>query len=109
MLLEKIEALKGQLAELKAENEEALETLRIKYLSKKGEITALFAEFKDVPADQKRELGQKLNEIKTLATDRINALRESFQAQAKESNKNKKDSCKREGCRNSTRIISAVC
>ncbi|MBR6431427.1 MAG: phenylalanine--tRNA ligase subunit alpha, partial [Muribaculaceae bacterium] len=87
MLLEKIEALKGQLAELKAENEEALEALRIKYLSKKGEITALFAEFKDVPADQKRELGQKLNEIKTLATDRINALRESFQAQAKESNK----------------------
>ena len=87
MLLEKIEALKGQLNELKAENEEALEALRIKYLSKKGAITALFAEFKDVPADQKRELGQRLNEIKTLATEKINALREQYKEQAKEQNK----------------------
>ena len=42
MLKDKIEALKAQIADLKAENEEALEALRIKYLSKKGEITALF-------------------------------------------------------------------
>ena len=87
MLLEKIEALKGKLNELKADNEEALEALRIKYLSKKGEITALFAEFKDVPPEQKRELGQRLNEIKTLATEKINALREQYKEQAKEQNK----------------------
>ncbi|MBQ9216960.1 MAG: phenylalanine--tRNA ligase subunit alpha [Muribaculaceae bacterium] len=87
MLLEKIEALKGQLNELKAENEEALEALRIKYLSKKGAITALFAEFKDVPADQKRELGQRLNELKNLATEKINTLRESCQSQSKEQHK----------------------
>ena len=87
MLLDKIEALRGKLNDLKADNEEALEALRIKYLSKKGEITALFTEFKDVPADQKRELGQKLNELKTLATERINALRESVKEQAKEQNK----------------------
>ena len=87
MLLEKIEALKGKLNELKADNEEALEALRIKYLSKKGEITTLFAEFKDVPPEQKRELGQRLNEIKTLATEKINALREQYKEQAKEQNK----------------------
>ena len=87
MLLEKIEALKGKLNDLKADNEEALEALRIKYLSKKGEIASLFGEFKDVPADQKRELGQRLNEIKTLATDRINALREQYKEKAKEQNK----------------------
>ena len=87
MLIEKIEALKGQIAELKADNEAALEDLRIKYLSKKGEVAALFNEFKTVPADQKRELGQRLNEIKTLATEKINTLRENFKAQEKEQNK----------------------
>lgn len=87
MIFEKIETLKAQLAELHAENEEALEALRIKYLSKKGEITALFNEFRTVPAEQKKELGQKLNELKNLATDKINVLKDTFKAQAKEQNK----------------------
>ena len=87
MLLERIEALKAQIKDLKAENSEALEALRIKYLSKKGEITALFNEFRNVPNDQKREFGQRLNELKTLATDRINALREGFQEKEKDTNK----------------------
>ncbi|MBR1543408.1 MAG: phenylalanine--tRNA ligase subunit alpha [Muribaculaceae bacterium] len=80
MLLDKIEELKAQVAELKANNEEALEALRIKYLSKKGQISALFGEFRDVPADQKREVGQRLNELKTLATEKLAALRENFKA-----------------------------
>ena len=84
MLFDKIEALKGQLENLQAGNAEALEALRIKYLSKKGEVTALFNEFRDVPPEQKRELGQRLNELKTLATERINALRDSFKQQAKQ-------------------------
>ena len=78
MLLEKIEALKGQISNLKAENEEALEALRIKYLSKKGEISALFNDFRTVPNEQKKEIGQKLNELKNIATEKINALREAF-------------------------------
>lgn len=87
MLLEKIEELKSQLNGLEAESEEAIEALRIKYLSKKGEITALFNEFRNVPAGQKREFGQKLNELKTLATNRINEMRENFKSQQKEANK----------------------
>lgn len=87
MLLEKIEALKEQINNLKASNEEALEALRIKYLSKKGEITALFNDFRTVPPEQKRELGQRLNELKTLATDKINALRDGFKSQSKEAHK----------------------
>ena len=81
MLLEKIEALKAQINELKADNSEVLEALRIKYLSKKGEVTALFNEFRNVPPEQKREFGQRLNELKTLATEKINALKESFATQ----------------------------
>ncbi len=77
-MLDKINTLKEQIETLKANNAEALEALRIKYLSKKGEISALFNDFRNVPNEQKREIGQKLNELKTLATEKINSLRESF-------------------------------
>ena len=87
MLLERIEALKAQISELTASNEEALEALRIKYLSKKGEVTALFNEFRNVSPEMKREFGQKLNELKTFATEKINELREACKAQEKEANK----------------------
>ena len=76
-MIEKINALKEQIEGLTAANAEAIEALRIKYLSKKGEITALFNDFRNVPNEQKREIGQKLNELKTLATEKINALREA--------------------------------
>ena len=61
-----------------ATNAQAIEALRIKYLSKKGEVSALFNDFRTVPSEQKREIGQKLNELKTLATERINALRDAL-------------------------------
>ena len=81
-MIEKIQALKEQIEALSAANAEELEALRIKYLSKKGEITSLFNDFRNVPNEQKRENGQKLNELKTLATDKINAIREAFNANA---------------------------
>lgn len=77
-MLEKINTLKEQIEALTAANAEAIEALRIKYLSKKGEVSALFNDFRNVPNEQKREIGQKLNELKTLATEKINALREAF-------------------------------
>lgn len=78
-MLEKINNLKEQISALRADSTEALEALRIKYLSKKGEISALFNEFRTVPADQKREIGVKLNELKNLATDKINELKAAFE------------------------------
>ncbi|MDY2931381.1 MAG: phenylalanine--tRNA ligase subunit alpha [Muribaculaceae bacterium] len=78
-MLEKINNLKEQISALQADSTEALEALRIKYLSKKGEISALFNEFRTVPADQKREIGVKLNELKNLATDKINELKVAFE------------------------------
>ena len=76
MLLEKIEALLKEVKELKASNAEEIEALRLKYLSKKGEIASLIADFRTVAAEQKREVGMKINELKQTATDHINALRE---------------------------------
>ena len=77
-LKENIQALLGQVKDLKAANAEELEALRIKYLSKKGEITSLFNEFRTVPAEQKRELGQLLNHLRQETESRINELKETI-------------------------------
>ena len=76
---EKIQALRAQIEQLKAANQEELENLRIKYLSKKGEITELFNDFRNVPNEQKREIGQLLNELKNMAQEKINTLRTMFE------------------------------
>ncbi|MCQ2208159.1 MAG: phenylalanine--tRNA ligase subunit alpha [Paludibacteraceae bacterium] len=78
MLKERINNLLAEIEKLKADNAEQIEALRIKYLSKKGEITALFDEFRTVSPEQKKELGQLLNKLKTDATNRINEMKESF-------------------------------
>lgn len=80
MMISKIEALKAEIGSMQATTAEALEQLRIKYLSKKGEISALMNDFRSVPAEQKREMGQRLNELKSLATERLAALKEALAA-----------------------------
>lgn len=80
-MIEKIQKLLNEVENLKAQNAEELEALRIKYLSKKGAISALMNDFRTVPAEQKKELGMKLNELKTKVTDRINELKEQFSTQ----------------------------
>lgn len=77
-MLEKIEKLKEEISGVLAGSIEEVEQLRIKYLSKKGSISALMADFRNVPADKKKEIGQKINELKNLATEKIAALKESF-------------------------------
>jgi len=85
MLLEKIEALLKEVNELKATNADEIETLRLKYLSKKGEINALMNDFRNVAADQKKEIGIKINELKQLAFAKINELKEQTEIQQSES------------------------
>ena len=84
---QKIESLLAEVHAMKAQNMEELEALRIKYLSKKGEITSLFSDFRNVPNDQKREIGQLLNELKTAAADRLQEMKEAFEAQKAEAEK----------------------
>lgn len=75
MLKDKIEALKTEIENLKAANADEVEALRIKYLSKKGFVSLLFDEFKTVAPELKREMGQRLNELKQRAQDRIAELK----------------------------------
>ena len=81
MILDKIDELLKEVQNLSAKNAEEVEQLRLKYLSKKGEITALMNDFRNVAADQKKTVGMKINELKTLATERINQLREACETQ----------------------------
>ena len=75
-MLDIIKRLKEEIGALTASDLNELESLRIKYLSKKGEITSLFNEFRNVPAEQKREVGKLLNELKDEALQKINSLKE---------------------------------
>ena len=58
----------------------AVEEFRIKILGKKGELNALLEQFKSVAPQHKREFGQKLNALKSRASQRINELKEKFAA-----------------------------
>lgn len=59
----------------------AAEELRVKWLGKKGLITELFDLFREVSADQKRELGQLLNALRNKATEKINQAKDNFELQ----------------------------
>ena len=80
-MIAKIEQLLQEVEAMKAANAEELEALRIKYLSKKGAINELMADFRNVPAEQKKEVGMKLNELKNKAQEKIAALKEQFESQ----------------------------
>ena len=76
-MIDKIEELLKEVETLQAADAKEAEALRIKYLGKKGIINNLMADFRNVPADQKKEVGVKLNELKNKTQEKINALKEA--------------------------------
>ena len=81
-MTEKIEALLARVEAFQPATAAEIEEFRIKILGKKGEITALMEEFKQVAPELKRELGQKLNHLKNVALEHINALKEQLEEAA---------------------------
>ena len=73
-MINKIEELLKTVQEAAPKSAAEVEELRIRILGKKGELNALTEQFKSVPAEQKRELGQKIHLLKQTAQERINAL-----------------------------------
>lgn len=80
-MIAKINQLLQEVETLKPTNAEELELLRLKYLSKKGAINELMADFRHVAAEQKKEVGMRLNELKNKALEKITALKEQFEDQ----------------------------
>lgn len=81
-MFEKVEALKKELVEAAAKNQEELEKFRLKFISRKGALSELFGEFKSVPGDQKKQFGEALNELKNLAKDKFQELVNGVNAQS---------------------------
>jgi phenylalanyl-tRNA synthetase alpha chain len=77
-MIDKINTLKSEIQSLVASSAEEVEQLRIKYLSKKGDISLLFNDFRNVAPEKKKEMGQLLNELKNLASDKIASLKEQL-------------------------------
>ena len=78
-MLDKIKALQEELEKIVVSGKEEVEELRLKYISKKGSISQLFEDFKNVSPEQKKEVGQAINTLKTFALDKINSLKEAFE------------------------------
>ena len=75
-MLDKVKELINEVNAFKATSKEEVEAFRIKYLGGKGILKELFAEFRNVPNDQKKEFGQTINTLKTTAEEKVNSLKE---------------------------------
>lgn len=83
-MTERISGLLKEVEDFSASSKEQLEEYRIKWLSKKGEISVLFDDFKAVPGELKKDVGQKLNQLKIKAQEKINSLKERFESEESE-------------------------
>jgi len=77
-MLQNVADIEKEILDFEINSLELAEEFRLLYLSKKGKVSLLFDQFKTVPADQKKEFGQKLNILKTLAQDKLTNSQSSF-------------------------------
>lgn len=77
-MIDKINKLLEEIDRVKVDNIQQLEEIRVKYLSKKGEISSLMDDFRNVATEEKKNLGMKLNELKNKAQEKISELKESL-------------------------------
>jgi len=87
-MLSRINSLISEINSLKINDPAELETFRIKYLGKKGIISDLFEEFRNVPSSEKKNTGQILNSLKQLATDKYNDLKSQLRFTVAQSSSN---------------------
>jgi len=79
-MLDKVQTLTKEVQSSQPGSAEELEAFRLKYLSRKGLIPTLFDELKQLPSNQKKEVGRPLNELKQLAEGKFKELSETFSA-----------------------------
>jgi phenylalanyl-tRNA synthetase alpha chain len=77
-MLNKINTLMDEISSLSIETNDKLEQFRLKFLSKKGLISDLFEDFRNVAPYEKKEVGQKLNQLKNLALEKYNSSKSNL-------------------------------
>ncbi|MCO6499600.1 MAG: phenylalanine--tRNA ligase subunit alpha [Vicingus serpentipes] len=88
---EKINTLLSEVEGFKAENKEQLENFRISLLGSKGKIKGLFADFKNVPNEEKKEVGQLINDLKDKAQDKFDEFKAQIEGAGVNFNNNEQD------------------
>ncbi len=86
-MLEKIEQIIQDIQSLSIKSRDEAESFRLRYLSKKGIISDLFMNFRTLPADQKKLLGQRINEVKKMAQEKIDSFLSSTDSPTSEKQK----------------------
>ena len=77
-MIEHIHKLIEEAEAFNTQSLEDVEAFRIKFLGKKGLLTELFASFKEVPNEQKKDFGQAINNLKSTAQEKVNTLKQSL-------------------------------
>ncbi|MBX9851681.1 MAG: phenylalanine--tRNA ligase subunit alpha [Cytophagaceae bacterium] len=80
-MLDKIKEIYKEVEEFKVDNKEHLEQFRLSFVSRKGKITELFEELKQVAQEEKKAMGQELNKLKNKAEEKFKELNEHFENQ----------------------------
>jgi phenylalanyl-tRNA synthetase alpha chain len=73
-LLEKIQSIAGEINAFSASNDNEIELFRLKYISRKGAMNTLFDDFKNIPNNEKKAIGQALNNLKDQAQSKFQEL-----------------------------------
>jgi phenylalanyl-tRNA synthetase alpha chain len=83
-MIEKIQKLIEEADAFSTQSLDELETFRIKFLGKKGLLTDLFASFKEVPNEQKKDFGQEINKLKSVAQEKVNSIKTALENSSSE-------------------------
>ena len=84
-MLDKVKELLGEVNDFKSTSKEEVEAFRIKYLGSKGLLKGLFAEFRNVDAELKKDFGQALNKLRSAAENKVNSLNQAIEDLQEES------------------------
>ena len=74
-MIKKLEDYISRVKKFSSQDSNEIESFKIEFLGRKGVINDLFSDFKNVPADQKKEYGQKINELKNLTSKKYEDLK----------------------------------
>ena len=78
-MIEKIHQLIEEAEAFSTQSLKELEEFRIKFLGKKGLLNDLFTSFKEVPNEQKKDFGQAINKLKSVAQEKVNSLKATLE------------------------------
>ena len=74
-MIKKLEDYISRVKKFSSQDSNEIESFKIEFLGRKGVINDLFSDFKNVPSDQKKEYGQKINELKNLISKKYEDLK----------------------------------